>query len=153
MIHDISSNVSIFIKVQHIYKVCDQLINNNMICLKCISMQYRPFTREVVQLNITYTKTLLNCLTKLCLKIQQIVSFANILKKINLPLDTHACMNAWQSFWIMKVYQSPAFLIILNIFLCVTRSLTVFAKVWRGLNKTSRIFWLDTSSAKYSRGL
>ena len=40
-------------------------------------MQYRPLTREV-QLKITYTKTLLNCLTKLRLKIQQIVSLVNI---------------------------------------------------------------------------
>ena len=71
---EISSNVSIFIKGQRIYKVCDQLINNNMTFLKFTSMQYRPLTREVVQLKITYTKTLLNCLTKLRLKIQQFVS-------------------------------------------------------------------------------
>ena len=43
-------------------------------------MQYRPLTREAVQLEITYTKTLLNCLTKLRLKIQQIVSLVNIFK-------------------------------------------------------------------------
>ena len=46
---------------------------------------------------------------------------------------THALMNAGQSFWIMKVYQSPAFSIIFIIFPCVTRSLTVIAKVWQGL--------------------
>ena len=49
-------------------------------------MQYRPLTREVVQLKITYTKTLLNCLR---LKIQQIVSLVSIFKKINFPLDIY----------------------------------------------------------------
>ena len=89
MIHNIYSNVSIFIKVQRIYTVSDQLINNNMTCLKLTSMQYRPLTREVVQLKITYTKTLLNCLTKLRLKIQQIFSLVNIFKNINLQLGIY----------------------------------------------------------------
>ena len=45
---------------------------------------------------------------------------------------THALMNARQSFWIMRVHQSPAFSIIIY-FPCVTRSLTVIAKVWQAL--------------------
>ena len=60
-----------------------------MTCLKFTSMQYTPLTREVVQLKIAYTKPMLNCLTKLRLKIQQIVSFVNIFKKINLSLDIY----------------------------------------------------------------
>ena len=44
---------------------------------------------------------------------------------------THALTNARQSFWIMRVHQSPAFSIIFNIFPCVKRSLTVIAKVWQ----------------------
>ena len=43
---------------------------------------------------------------------------------------THALTNARQSFWIMRVHQSPAFSIIFNNCPCVTRSLTVIAKVW-----------------------
>ena len=60
-----------------------------MTCLKFKSVQYRPLTREIVQLKITYTKTLINCLTELRLKIQQIVSLVNIFKKINLPLHIY----------------------------------------------------------------
>ena len=37
---------------------------------------------------------------------------------------THALMNARQSFWIMRVHQSPAFSIFLNIFPCVTLIVT-----------------------------
>ena len=49
-------------------------------------MQYRPLTRENVQFKITYTKTLLNSVTKLRLKFQHIVSWVNIFKKIYLLL-------------------------------------------------------------------
>ena len=41
---------------------------------------------------------------------------------------THSLMNVRQSFWSMNVHQSPAFSIFLNIFPCVTRSLTLIAK-------------------------
>ena len=61
---------------------------------------------------------------------------------------THALMNAGQSFWITKVYQSPDFSIIFNIFPCVTRSLTVIAKVWQNIRWWYELFpicyYLDT---------
>ena len=42
--------------------------------------------------------------------------------------------HATQSFWIMRVHQSLAFSIFLNIFPCVTWSLTMVAKEWQALS-------------------
>ena len=51
-----------------------------MRCLKSTSMQYKPITRESVKFKLIYPKTL-NCLTKLRLKIQHIVSWVNVFKR------------------------------------------------------------------------